>query len=64
MLHVSQKSAIWAAEMYAEAQAMSDNWILIVPKLPKHVPSPDNAKAALKLLENSMPNAEEIEIVQ
>lgn len=43
---------------------MSDNWILIVPKLPKHVPSPDNAEAALKLLQNLMPDADEIEIVQ
>ena len=43
---------------------MSDNWILIVPKRPKHIPSPDNAKVALDLLERSMPDADEIEIVQ
>lgn len=43
---------------------MSDNWILIVPQKPKHIPSPDNAKAALDLLERSMPDADEIEIVQ
>ncbi|WP_127112916.1 hypothetical protein [Shimia sediminis] len=43
---------------------MSDNWILIVPKRPKHIPSPDSAKAALDLLERSMPDADEIDIVQ
>ena len=43
---------------------MSDNWILIVPKQPEHVPAPHEAKAALELLEKSMPDANEIEIVQ
>ncbi|UOA27645.1 hypothetical protein DSM107133_02375 [Pseudosulfitobacter sp. DSM 107133] len=43
---------------------MSDNWILIVPKQPEHIPSQDEAKAALELLEKSMPDAEEFEIVQ
>lgn len=43
---------------------MSNNWILIVPKSPEHVPSSDEAKAALELLKKSMPDADEIEIVQ
>ena len=43
---------------------MSDNWIMIVPRLPKHVPSPDKTEAALGLLEKSMPDAEEIEVIQ
>lgn len=43
---------------------MSENWILIVPKLPGHVPSKDELKAALELLEKSMPGAGEIKIVQ
>lgn len=43
---------------------MSDNSILIVPKTPKHIPSPENAKAALDLLERSMPDADEVKIIQ
>ncbi|MEP3423907.1 hypothetical protein [Ascidiaceihabitans sp.] len=43
---------------------MSDNWILIVPKSPKHIPLPDNAQASLEHLERLMPDADEIEIVQ
>lgn len=43
---------------------MSDNWIVIVPRLPEHVPSPEKAEAALGLLEKLMPDADEIEVVQ
>ena len=43
---------------------MSDDWIMIVPKLPVEVPAPDRANAAVRFLEESMPNAEEIEVVQ
>lgn len=43
---------------------MSDNWILIVPKSPEHIPSPKNAQAALKFLKELAPGADEIEIVQ
>lgn len=43
---------------------MSDNWIMIVPKLSEHIPSEANAKATLELLERMMPDADEIEIIQ
>lgn len=43
---------------------MSDNWVLFVPKMPEHVPPPGNAKAALELLEELMPDADEIKIIQ
>ncbi|NDK35491.1 hypothetical protein [Rhodovulum sulfidophilum] len=43
---------------------MSDNWILIVPKLPEHVPLPKNAQAALEFLKELAPGADEIEILQ
>lgn len=43
---------------------MSDHWILIVPERPEHIPTPDKAKAALKLLEGSILDADKIEIVQ
>ncbi|WP_162929990.1 hypothetical protein [Pseudophaeobacter sp. EL27] len=43
---------------------MSDNWILIVPKLPEQVPSPENAQAALEFFKELAPGADEIEIVQ
>ena len=43
---------------------MSDHWITVVPKFPRHVPSPDKAEAALGLVEKSMPDADEIEVVR
>lgn len=43
---------------------MSDHWILIVPRLPDHVPSPEKAEAALGILKKSIPNADEIDVVQ
>ena len=39
---------------------MSDGWVLIVPRLPEHVPSLDEAQAALELLKKSVPNADKI----
>ena len=64
MLHASLASAIFAEEKYAEVQKMSDNWILIVPKQPEHIPSLDKAHAALEFLKEAMPDADEIETVQ
>lgn len=64
MLHGIRKPAISAKEKHAEESLMSDNWILIVPKLPEHVPSSDQAHAALELLKETITNADEIEIVQ
>ena len=43
---------------------MSDNWMLLVPKLPKHIPLPGEANAAFDLLREAMPDADEIEIGQ
>lgn len=43
---------------------MSDNWVIIVPKIPEHVPSSEQVHAALALMKETMANADEIEIVQ
>ncbi|WGW03954.1 hypothetical protein [Tropicibacter oceani] len=43
---------------------MSDDWIYFVPKSPRHVPSKKETKAALNLLEEMMPDADEVEIVR
>jgi len=51
-------------EKHFEVQAMSDDWITIVPKLPEHVPSRDNTMATLELLEKMMPDACEIKIIR
>ena len=54
----------WAERKYAEAQTMSDHWILIVPKPTGQVPSPDETNAGLQLMKKWMPAADETEVVQ
>lgn len=43
---------------------MSDNWIMIVPKQPKHVPSSNNIQTAIEVLNHIAPDADEIEAIE
>lgn len=43
---------------------MSDNWIIVAPKLPGYIPSADNVQVAMAIFKNLAPDSDEFEIIE
>ena len=63
-LRVARVFATLCGEAQSVEEAMSDSWVIFVPKDPEHVPPQRRAKVARDLLEGLTPDVVEIDVIQ